>query len=420
MLPVLIAGDKPLYAGPMLRRWVAFVLVLCAAVLVSPRIARADTSTAHGVAVAVLALDSDDAEEQADALTGALRSRVRASQGWALVETTQSLGMLTAALRCPGKPIPADCEQRIADHLKSDRFIFGYVTKGPQAGLVTAEVHLYQKSKPDTIIRESFSDNLKDANDDALRQRAAKILDRLGGSAVGTIVVKMGTENGEIIVDGEKHVPLQNGVARVDLSPGTHSVEASTKAGGTQKRNVAVTVGKETVVDLALAGTATPGPAEPPKEENSKPLPVRKIVGGGLMVVGVAGGVVAVLMALKYSSDNDDAQSKNDELHKSNNGAQVPELPPGKTAGDVCGNAQYQRFTSNHPICQLQDDAKTHSTIALVSGIVGGAALIGGAVLFFTGGSAQPSERDEKTGLKSVKFNPLVGNTNGFLLSGAF
>src|SRR4051812_11860690 len=133
----------------MLRRWVAFVVVLIAVVSMVPRTARADNSSAHSVAVAVLALDSDDAEEQADALTGALRAKIRNSQGWALVETQQSLGMLTAALRCPGKPIPADCEQRISEHLKTDRFIFGYVSKGPQAGQVTVEVHLYQKSKPD-------------------------------------------------------------------------------------------------------------------------------------------------------------------------------------------------------------------------------------------------------------------------------
>src|SRR5262249_20167997 len=104
----------------MLRRWVAFAVVLCAVVMMIPRTARADNSGGNRAAVAVLALDSDDAEENADALTGALRSKIRNSQGWSLVDTTQTLGMLTAALRCPGKPIPAECEQRIAEQLKTD------------------------------------------------------------------------------------------------------------------------------------------------------------------------------------------------------------------------------------------------------------------------------------------------------------
>ncbi|MGC8000945.1 hypothetical protein, partial [Salmonella enterica] len=82
------------------------------------------------------------------------------------------------------------------------------------------------------------------------------------GTAVGTIVVRMGSENGEVIVDGEKRVPLEKGTARLDLSPGGHSVEVAVPGQGPQKRNVLVTAGKETVVDLALANT---GPGEPAK-----------------------------------------------------------------------------------------------------------------------------------------------------------
>ena len=89
----------------MLRRWVAFAVVLCAVVMMIPRTVRADNSSAHSVAVAVLALDSDDAEENADALTGALRSKIRNSQGWSLVETTQTLGMLTQPISFAGLPV---------------------------------------------------------------------------------------------------------------------------------------------------------------------------------------------------------------------------------------------------------------------------------------------------------------------------
>src|SRR5262249_20046685 len=129
------------------RRWLLVVgtLVVIALIMLSPRSARADSSPSHSVSVAVLALDSDDAEEQADALSGALRSRIRSSQGWSLVETNQSLGMLTAALRCSGKPLTADCAQRISDQIRAERYIYGYVTKGPQASQVTAEIHLFQR-----------------------------------------------------------------------------------------------------------------------------------------------------------------------------------------------------------------------------------------------------------------------------------
>ena len=387
----------------MPRRWLALVLTVLAVVL-SPRGARADQSTAHSVSVAVLALDSDDAEEQADALTGALRSRIRAAQGWSLVETSQSLGMLTAALRCATKPISAECEQRIAEQIKSERYIFGYVTKGPQAGQVTAEIHLYQKSKPDTVIREAYADNLKDQNDDTLRKIAQRVLDRLGGSAVGTIIVRMGNENGEVVIDGDKRVPLENGTARIELSPGGHSVEVA--AGRTtQKRNVLVTAGKETVVDLALAST---GPTEPVKSD--KPFPTRKVVGGGLMRGGAAAGAVAVISALAYG----DALDKGETIQASTN-PQDAKLPPGKKADDVCGKSG--GLASNEAICKANADANSASTVAWVTGIGGGALLLAGAYFLFTDGGDQ-----EKAAAKNkTRLVPSVGQSSGgLILTGSF
>lgn len=391
----------------MLRRWLALVLTVFAVVL-SPRSARADESTAHSVAVAVLALDSDDAEEQADALTGALRSRIRASQGWSLVETSQSLGMLTAALRCPMKPISAECEQRIADQIKSERYIFGYVTKGPQAGQVTAEVHLYQKSKPDTVIRESYADNLKDQNDDTLRKIAQRVLDRLGGNAVGTIVVRMGSENGEVVVDGDKRVPLQNGTARLDLAPGGHSVEVAVAGQAPQKRNVLVTAGKETVVDLALATT---GAAEAPAAEKS--FPTRKVVGGGLMLVGVAAGAVAIVSALAYG----DALDKGETLQASTNPIDA-KLPPGKTADDVCG--KQGGLSKSEAICQANADANRTSTVAWATGIGGGLFLLAGAYFLFTDGG-DSEKAPAAAAKKKTRLVPTLGQgSGGLLLSGSF
>src|SRR5690242_10233857 len=103
----------------MLRRWTVFAPALLSMLCV-PRPAKADPSTAHTLPVAVVGLDSDDAEEQAEGLTTALRQHVKNSTGWSIQETQQSLSMLTAALRCPPKAPGADCEQKIADQLKAE------------------------------------------------------------------------------------------------------------------------------------------------------------------------------------------------------------------------------------------------------------------------------------------------------------
>jgi hypothetical protein len=386
----------------MLRRWLALVLVVLAVVLV-PRGARADQSTAHTVSVAVLAFDSEDAEEQADALTGALRSRIRASQGWSLVETTQSLGMLTAALRCTTKPIGAECEQRISDQIKTERYIFGYVTKGPQSGQVTAEIHLYQKSKPDTVIRESYADNLKDQNDDTLRKVAQRVLDRLGGTAVGTLVVRMGSENGEVVVDGDKRVPLQNGTARLEVSPGGHSVEVVVTGQPTQKRNVLVTVGKEAVVDLALATSA---PTEPPAPET--PFPTRKVIGGGLVAIGLVAGAVAIVSGLAYG----DALKKGEKLQASPN-AQDRKLPPRETADEACGKT----LDKNEAICQANANANRNSTVAWITGVGGGLFVLAGAYFLFTDGGKESASANAK----KTRIAPSVGqNGGGLILSGSF
>src|SRR5262249_43586159 len=113
----------------MKARWLLALLGLVIAMVVGPRRAAADASTAHSVPVAVITFDSDDADEQAEALTGALRSRIRASHGWSLADAPQSLGMLTAALRCPGKPLTAECQAKVADQIKAERFVFGYVSR---------------------------------------------------------------------------------------------------------------------------------------------------------------------------------------------------------------------------------------------------------------------------------------------------
>ena len=379
--------------------WLAALLVLLA------RPAHAD-GTAHTVPVAVLTLDSDDAEENADSLTLALRSRIRASQGWSLTETSQSVGMLTAALQCPSKPIPADCEQRIADQIKTDRYIYGFVTRGSQANQVTAEIHLYQKSKPDTVIRESYAENLKDQNDDTLRKIAQRVLDRLGNNAVGTIVVKMGAESGEVIVDGDKRIPLQSGSARLELAPGSHSVEVLV-GGRTQKRNVLVNVGKETVVDLSLA--ASDGVVEDPGQPG-RPFPTRKVVGGGMMALGAAGVVVGVLEFVAYKNRQDDGKA----AQKDPNHA-VQKVPPGKEASDVCGTAD---LPDNSVICKANSAAKQDSALGWVFTGVGAALLGAGAYVFFTQSSGSS---DKPASPRNPKIVPNVGPTYGGLtLSGAF
>src|SRR5271167_3154188 len=89
----------------------ALLAALALAVLVGTRDASAQVRAP--TPLVVLPLTTDAADDQADALTRALRARVEALPAWALQESAQSFETLSIALRCPTKPDGA-CLERIA------------------------------------------------------------------------------------------------------------------------------------------------------------------------------------------------------------------------------------------------------------------------------------------------------------------
>ena len=179
-----------LLVRPLLRV-LAVAYGLCVLSLLAPlRSARAEPPSPRAVPAHVLEIDSDDSEGPADALTGALRSREE-HPGWSLQETEHALGMLTAALRCPASRTRRAL-LKIADQLRTDRFIWGVVTRAP-GNQITAEVHLWARGKPDASTKETYSDNLKDQNDETLRKIAARILEKISGSpTTGTMTIHAG------------------------------------------------------------------------------------------------------------------------------------------------------------------------------------------------------------------------------------
>jgi len=80
--------------------------------------------------VSVVSIQTNDADEQADSLTKALRSSIRQMPGWSLGEGDYSLEVITLVLKC--EPTDATCASRIADQIKADRYVWGVLKKkGP-------------------------------------------------------------------------------------------------------------------------------------------------------------------------------------------------------------------------------------------------------------------------------------------------
>jgi hypothetical protein len=373
---------------------VAFGLIAAAAAMGSVGTAHAEPPNARATPVYVLSIWTDDADDQADALTQALRSRVRQAQGWSLLETSQSFETLSIALKCPPKP-DAACLQRIGDQLHADHYVWGTMGKKKTPGEVTAEMHLWSRGKPEGDGSESYSENLKDASDESLRQIATRLFGKVtGGVAGGTLVVHAGTGGGWVTVDGVDKGTLDGGVARVDVGGGAHTIGVRVPGFESPAQSATINVGTEQELTFPLA------PAAAPVDTTShSSFPLRKVatysalvVGAGLLVVGGVEGLAWI---------NDSNASKTDR----------GSVPPSVT--DVCKTGINPQAVD---ACQKSKDAVTVSSLGWTFAGVGAALVATGFVLMVTDHGSSDSSRDATTppaAKTKVDVVPLMGSRGG-------
>jgi hypothetical protein len=375
----------------------AFALFVAVAMALAARSARAEPPNAKATPVYVLSIWTDDADDQADALTQALRSRVRQAQGWSLLETPQSFETLAIALKCPAKP-DAACLQRIADQLHADHYIWGMMGKKKSAGEVTADMHLWSRGKPEGDASESYSENLKDASDESLRQIATRLFGKVtGGVAGGTLVVHAGSGGGSVTVDGVDKGALEGGVARIDVGGGTHSIGVRVPGFESPVQPASVALGAEQELTFALTPAALPGA----DTTTHSSFPLRKVVTYSALVAGVGLLVAGGVEGLAWMNDKN--ASKTDRGN----------VPPSVT--DVC---KTEINPAAVDACQKSKDAITASSLGWTFAGVG-AALVGtGFVLMLGDHGSSDSSRDTTAGATAkpkVDVVPLMGTRGGAL-----
>jgi hypothetical protein len=362
--------------------------------------------------VYVLALSTDDVDDQAEALSVALRSRVRDVQGWSLLESPQSFETLSLALKCPAKP-DAGCLQRVADQIHADHFVWGRVAHKKGGAEVTADLHMWSRSKGDSEINMAFSDNLKDAGDPSLRKVAARAFGKLVGSdATGTLVVHAGTGAGSVLVDGSVVGALQGGVGRFDVSEGAHKVAVRVPGFEGQPLDTTVAAGSDEELSFTLTPQTATASGEGVHEHEHEheheqhehaeiaddtphPSAARKvlaysslILGGGLLV---GAGVGTVLWIKDYNKSSDDRQH----------------VPASDT--NVCGATTGSWATYAQDACSASKDATTVSTAAWIMGAGGAALGITGLILLVTDHSSSETTTHGASSRPSLDVVPSVG-----------
>jgi hypothetical protein len=366
-------------------------LALLAAATLATGVARAEPPNSKAHPLYVLPIVTDDADDQADALTQALRSRTRQAQGWSLADTGESFGMLSIALKCPQKP-DAPCLQRIGDQLHADHYMWGTMAR-KKPNQVSVDMHLWTRGKGDQDTVEAYTDNLKDASDETLRQIAARLFGKLTGSgASGTLVVHAGTGGGTVLVDGAPKASLEGGIARVDVADGQHMIAVRVPGFDAPAQPAAVTAGAEQELTFNLATASGP-------VETHAPFPTRKVLAYSALVAGagflVAGGVEALAWVNDSNKSNDDR-------------ANVP-----SNITDVCAD---EVNASAQDACRRSKDAVTVSTLGWVFAGVGAVLAGTGAYLLVTdpGTSTEPAAQPAAARTKPrLDVLPSVGTRGG-------
>lgn len=275
------------------RTGLAAMLALSACLACSEAARAAEPSPA-ALPITVVAIRTDDAYDQAGALTQALRSAIKETPGWSVGEGDFSLEVLTLSLQCEDVP-DAGCQTRIADQIKSDRYLWGVLRKADTD--VEGSLHLWTRGKPAASVPVKYSANLNEAHDEPLRRIAADAVAALtGGPPKGSLRVRTGAAQASVLIDGKPAGNVQNGEATFTVTAGPHKVRV--RSAGFLDSEASVVVVPVATTDVALSQM----PAEPSQSN-------WKRVGGFIgLGAGAVFGTVAVISSVQVASIQSDAR----------------------------------------------------------------------------------------------------------------
>lgn len=244
----------------------------------------------------VIAIQTADADDQAEALTKALRGAVRQVPGWSLGEGDYSLEVLSLSLKCP-EPPDANCQSRIADQIKTDRYVWGTIKKkDKKSGMIVGDLNLWVRGKGTSKHHVEYSANLTDQNDDSLRRIASEAVANLtGGPPKGGLHVRAGNVAGQVFLDGQPIGALKNGEGTFAVPAGPHKL--TVKAVGFADSESQIVV-RPTGAPVNVSLTMVAG-------GDRSPMNWKRIGGYGALGAGVVFGVVGLVSALQVKSAQD-------------------------------------------------------------------------------------------------------------------
>jgi hypothetical protein len=350
-----------------------------------------DTLPIHIIALQT----TTDADDQAEGLTKALRSAIRAMPGWSLGEGDNSLEVLVLKLQCT-EPPDATCQSRIGDVIKSDRYIWGILNK--KGDNAVGELNYWVRGQGTHKVAVEYSANLTEANDEALKKVATDAITGLtGGPPKGQLHVKAGSVSGQVFIDDQPLGALTNGEGTFAVPAGQHKI--TVKATGYNDAETTTVVKPTGTVDVALNPLAV---------GDGKPLDFRKV--GGF--VGIGAGALLVGLGVVSSLQVNDAQQI------LGTGPDSPGYRNDVKSGDLCSGNYINKAGIDTASPQEAMDACSKSVFVPLQFVFYGlgAAVAGtGIYLLMTSGTSSAPDAKPAAPAAGWTFTPVAGPQGGGL-----
>ena len=378
-----------------MRRVSASTIASAAAVIACSTPCFAEPPGQYIVPVQVTRIKTTQSDAQADALTTVTASELADLPGWSratidpkLVEIygdPYSYEKLTSKKSCPNPPDTA-CFTRLADEMRTDRFIWGSIEK--QGSLAIGELRFWQRGYEEQRVALRYNAKLTDATSTELHGIVRSALMTLtGGKPTGTIVIKAGNVDGEVFIDDERTGTVSKGSASIRIAVGEHKILIRAPGYSSMTGTLIVEVGS--AVDFVVEPVATTTSSSTVHhEDRAKPTNgnIRKIAAYS----AIGGGGALLLGGLAFSLN----------INGMNNNADYDQFRK-QTSGDVCDAAKSQGEHLVEDICKR---AGTYGALQYVFYGLGIGAIGVGSYLLFT----SPSAEKKSTAQGRIEIHPTA------------
>lgn len=306
-------------------------------------------------AIQVLSLQSDDAVDQAQALTLALKSAAQRQASVKLVPGDYSLEVLSLALGCPDTPDDA-CLDKIANKLKSSAFVWGTLQKADSK--LDLKLNLYRKNGPSRATEIRYNPKANDAEaasdiaDRALTQllngKASKVSED-AAPPTGKLLLSADDLEGEIVIDGAPAGTIRDGHAELPLEVGDHDVTVRVDGYREAEGSVTIAAGKNAVLRLHPVKLGEPLHVSTHTDESEAAGSSNAAAAWGAIIVGGAFGAVGLYSTLRVNSINHDSDfssyragiaKTDDACVEANRGRVVPGGTSPDRISDLCSQSK--------------------------------------------------------------------------------